>query len=172
MSQQEGDSISVKIRSIDPITDPPIVAVPVTEPVSPAAMLITKQYLGPEGETATGPNFVQTWRLNINIADGQTIKNLELSDNLASSLQFVSASRVYVDGVPAASSEIIASHDPSTTMLGGLLLRVLRSVIGTTSNPDVTMDVNFYVPQYVGGTNQSILDPTTGSPTDILEPDQ
>ena len=151
----------------DPSTDPPIIADPVTEPISPAVMLINKQYLGPEGETATGPNFVQTWQLNINIADGQTIDNLVLSDNLAPSLQFVSASSVLVDGVPVPASDIVASSDPSTTEPGGLLLRQLRSVIGTTADPDVTMDVNFYMPQYLGGTeSQPILAPATGNPTD------
>ena len=151
----------------DPSTDPPIIADPVTEPISPAVMLINKQYLGPEGETATGPNFVQTWQLNINIADGQTIDNLVLSDDLAPSLQFVSASSVLVDGVPVPASDIVASSDPSTTEPGGLLLRQLRSVIGTTADPDVTMDVNFYMPQYLGGTeSQPILAPATGNPTD------
>jgi hypothetical protein len=96
----------------DPGPDPPIIADPVTEAISPAVMQIDKQYLGPEGETATGPNFVQTWRLNINIADGQTINNLVLSDVLAPSLQFVSASSVFVHGVPAAASDIVARTTP------------------------------------------------------------
>jgi len=96
-------------------------------------MLIDKQYLGPEGETATGPNFVQTWRLNVNIANGQTMNNLMLSDDLAPSLQFVSASSVLVHGQPAAPSDIVASNDPSTAVPGGHLLRELRSVVGTTA---------------------------------------
>ena len=150
----------------DPATDPPIIADPVPKAISPTVMQIDKQYLGPEGETATGPNFLQTWRLDVNVADSQTIDNLVLSDDLPPSLQFVSAGSIYVNGVPAPASDIIASEDPSTTAPGGLLLRELSSVIGTTAHPNVTMDVNFYVPQYVGETSQPILDPASGNPTD------
>ena len=157
----------------DPATDPPIIADPVTEAISPTVMQIDKQYMGPEGETATGPNFVQTWQLNINVADGQTINDLVLSDDLPASLQFVSAGSVYVNGVPAPASEIIASEDPSTTAPGGLLLRELNSVIGTTAHPNVTMDVNFYVPQYMGE-NQPAHPRSRFRKSDgfLLQPDQ
>ncbi|MFO0889864.1 MAG: hypothetical protein U0790_12070 [Isosphaeraceae bacterium] len=151
----------------DPGPDPPIVADPVTSPVGPAVLLIDKQYLGPEGETATGPNFVQAWRLNIDVADGQTVDDLAISDLLASSLQFVSAGSVLIHGQPAAPGDIVASVDPSTSTPGGQFLRQLRSVVGTPANTDVTVDIRFYVPRDVGGVpGQPILDPATGSPTD------
>ncbi len=41
----------------DPSTDPPLVSSTTTSTVTPTLFTVTKTYLGPENETATGPNF-------------------------------------------------------------------------------------------------------------------
>ena len=60
----------------DPTVDPPIVGSTTTSTVTPTLFQIQKTYLGPEQETATGPNFVQQYQVSVRVAAGQTITNL------------------------------------------------------------------------------------------------
>lgn len=59
---------------------------------TPSLMIITKTYLGPEGENATGPNFIGfyplKYKLTIDVAPGQTIKNVVLEDCLPNNMAF------------------------------------------------------------------------------------
>jgi len=51
--------------------------------VTPRVFMIKKEYLGPEDETATGPNFKHKYKITLDIADGQTIgKPLTIKDCL------------------------------------------------------------------------------------------
>ena len=74
----------------NPTTDPTILGAPVTSTVTPAVFRLTKTYFGPEDETATGPNFPQQYRISVDVAAGQTITNLDITDVLPNDLQFVS----------------------------------------------------------------------------------
>src|SRR4051812_49867436 len=73
----------------NPCCDPSIVNPPSTNSatwphsdVTPTLLTLTKTYLGPEDETASGPNFPRQYTVSVDIAAGQTIANLDLTDLL------------------------------------------------------------------------------------------
>ena len=68
--------------------------------VTPTLMSLTKTYLGPENETATGPNHPRQYRLDVDIADGQTISNLDITDSLPNNIVVTSIDVVTINGVP------------------------------------------------------------------------
>ncbi|HKO43695.1 MAG TPA: LamG-like jellyroll fold domain-containing protein [Pyrinomonadaceae bacterium] len=60
--------------------------------ITPTVMIINKKYLGPEGENATGPNFIGfyplRYELTVEVAPGQTITNVVLTDCLPDNMAF------------------------------------------------------------------------------------
>lgn len=57
--------------------------------VTPRIFTIKKEYLGPEDETATGPNFKHKYKITLDIATGQTIgKPLTITDCLPNNMAF------------------------------------------------------------------------------------
>lgn len=86
--QYGADSLS------NPATDPSILsdiqsdssAWTVSDAVTPTLMTLTKTYQGPENETATGPSYVRQYQLNIELADGQTVTDLDLIDQLPNNI--------------------------------------------------------------------------------------
>jgi uncharacterized repeat protein (TIGR01451 family) len=58
----------------------------------PVPLAIKKEYLGPEGENATGPNFVGfyplRYKLTVQVAPGQTLSNVVLNDCLPDNMAF------------------------------------------------------------------------------------
>ncbi|MFQ3662562.1 MAG: isopeptide-forming domain-containing fimbrial protein [Chloroflexaceae bacterium] len=132
--------------------------------VTPTLFSIRKTYLGPENETATGPNFPRQYRIDVDLADGQTVTNLEISDTLPPQMQFVSLDAVLVNGSPAAS---VAVSTPSTATPGGVLTRRIATVTGTTSSADASMIFTFYVPR-LDAASAPVLAPASGAPR-VLE---
>ncbi len=130
------------------------------QPVTPTLFSLRKTYLGPENETATGPNFPRQYRIDVDVADGQTVTDLEISDILPPQMQFVSLDAVLVNGSPAAS---VAVSTPSTTTPGGTLTRRIATVTGTTSSADASMIFTFYVPR-LDAAAAPVLNPATGAP--------
>jgi len=41
--------------------------------VTPDVFIVKKEYIGPEDETATGPNFPHKYKITLDVATGQTI---------------------------------------------------------------------------------------------------
>ena len=72
----------------NPATDPSIVGVFANSSTTPTILSLSKTYLGPENETATGPNFPRQYRVSVDIANGQTVTNLDLQDFLPNNLAF------------------------------------------------------------------------------------
>jgi uncharacterized repeat protein (TIGR01451 family)/fimbrial isopeptide formation D2 family protein len=138
--QYGGDALA------NPPTDPSIVgafpAVGVAPVVTPTILRLTKTYVGPEDETATGPNFPRQYRLTVDVATGQTVTDLELTDALPDSLQFVAVTSVSAVGAPP----VTPVATPTTTTPGGTLTRRFSSVTGTSGTADATLEFSFYVP--------------------------
>ena len=96
----------------NPTSDPSVVSDPATDSaswteqmtVTPTLIELSKTYLGPENETATGPNHVQQYRIDVDIADGQTISNLDIIDSLPPNVVVTSIDSVLVNGAAAAYS--------------------------------------------------------------------
>ncbi len=149
----------------NPTTDPSIVGSYQNTSVTPTLFTITKTYLGPEQETATGPNFVQQYRLDVGIAAGQTITNLKISDLLPNNMQFVSVDSTLANGVSVSPS---ASSLPSTTTPGGTLSETFVSVTGTGGAQDASVIFSFYVPR-IDSTSAVILPASTGAPATVTD---
>lgn len=115
--------------------------------VLPTLLTASKVNDGPEGETATGPNFPRTYALTVDIAPGQTITNLTIADALPNNIQFVSAT-----SSPGETSSTL----PSTSTPGGMLALNYASI-----SSDVTAIVDFYVPRLDLLSGQ-VIDPDSG----------
>ena len=125
----------------NPTTDPTIIGAPATSSVTPTIFRLTKTYLGPENETATGPNFPRQYRISVDVAAGQTITNLDLTDVLPNNLQFVSVVSTTPGGATAIST-------PSTTTPGGTLTRrFAERHRHARERVDAQMTFSFYVPR-------------------------
>lgn len=144
---------------LNPATDPPLVqSTPASAPFTPQLFTLQKHYLGPEDETATGPNFPRQYEIVVDIAAGQTLSNLDLTDLLPGSLQFVQVDATTIRG-GATATTVIAT--PSTIAPGGTLTRRFASVTGTTAANDATLLFTFYVPLNNSAAAR-VVDPLTG----------
>lgn len=150
----------------NPQTDPSIIgnADSASFNVSTQLAILTKDYFGPENETATGPNYTRTYRINIDVADGQTLTDLHIFDDLDPHLQFKQIS--------GASQAYTLIDTPSTSVPGGqLALAFDAPVLGTVAGDDAWVDIEFYVPRVfdsnLNGTidagDNSVLDPCSGA---------
>ena len=136
---------------------------PVAETVEPTLLTISKSYLGPEGETATGPNYPRQFSITVDIAEGQTIgvagdagQNLVISDTLPNNVQYLSLD----SSSPAGASCI----EPSTTTPGGTLTCTFDSVTGGAGESDATLIFNYFVDRLDSGSVE-VINHISGAPT-------
>ncbi len=122
--------------------------------VTPEIITLTKTYNGPEGETATGPNFPRTFTLQANFATGITVTGFILSDTLPNNMQFITVTAA----TPACG---VGSVFPSTSVPGG----VLRCNMGTVSGGSATLTFSFFGP-LTDTLGVRVIDPVTGD--DVL----
>lgn len=121
--------------------------------IRPTLITVETDIEAPESETATGPNYPRTFVVRVDIPDGQTIQDLDISDLLPNNIVFLSL-------------ESITSTDPSTTFTtnvpGG------TNSQGNSTNKTAFAASNGYPPVDVGGARdgQSLVvtaDSITGS---------
>ncbi len=120
----------------------------VSATATPRLLSLTKTYNGPEDETATGPNYPRQYTITVNIAPGQTVTNLDITDELPENMQFISV----VNTNPPA----ICGTQPSITTPGGNLICTFASV---TNSASVTF--SYYIPLF-DSSNNRVIDPSTG----------
>jgi uncharacterized repeat protein (TIGR01451 family)/fimbrial isopeptide formation D2 family protein len=125
----------------DPATDPSIFGPPVTEDITPTIMRITKTYIGPEDETATGPNFPRSYKIEVTIAKDQPVTNLTVTDSLPDTIQYI---RISTSSPP--SPACTPGGTVSTSTPGGTLSCNFGALKGT-GGVDATLVVDFYVPR-------------------------
>lgn len=106
-------------------------------PVLPTLATIQKSYLGPESETATGPNFPRKYKLAVDIADGQTLEPLRIVDCLPDNLTLTG-------GAPPAGCT--AGLNPPECPGTGFEVEC-PSVTGTALPKDLEMELSFFVPE-------------------------
>ena len=165
----------------NPATDPSVQGPESSTVIEPVLYRVTTTYLGPEHETASGPNYVRGYRIDVDIAEGQTLTGLNLSSVLHPGMQFTPTSGVpatvggvaigpgwtEVDGV-LVNQAATASNTPSDTVPGGTVTRAIASVTGTASEVDASMVVQFHVPEFYADGSTPILDPATGDSVDLV----
>lgn len=144
----------------NPTTDPSIAGSAVTTTVIPSIFRLRKTYDGPEDETASGPNFRETYRIDLDVATGQTVTDVDLTDVLPNNLQFVA-----VTSTSAPATDI---STPSTTTPGGTLARRFASVTGGPGASNARVTFSFYAPlEDLNGT--AVIDPVTGDDVTAID---
>ena len=111
---------------------PPISGGTAATDATPELYRLRKVYLGPEDETATGPNYPRTYRLEVDVATGQTLDNLVLSDDLADSMRITGRTTAEMSAFRASSGLTNDVFNPAND--GGT---------ATTAAPDGTVTYNF-----------------------------
>lgn len=142
---------------LDPLdnagSDPAVTGTFVQSTLTPTLLTLNKVYIGPEDETATGPNFPRQYQLNVNIANGQPVTSLDVTDLLPNNMQFLSVAST----TPAAT----CGTQPSTIAPGGALVCTFASVTGTAAAIDAQVVFNFYIP-LLDANGQPVLNAVTG----------
>gem|GEM_PF-670163 len=135
----------------NPSTDPPISAPNVTGQVVPTPLTFSKSNNLAESETATGPNFIGSWLLSADIADGAQLSKLVISDTLPNDLNLVA-----IDPSLKLTGKLTAQPVGNPTAPGNnqIVIDYGGPTTGTASNEEAAAQIRFYVPQ--------TLDPTTG----------
>ncbi len=129
--------------------------------VTPTLLTLAKAYAGPEdvsAETASGPNFPRQYTITVDIAQGQTIADLRITDPLPDNLEYA--------GLDSATPGYILEDQP---LPGGarnppdndLVLR-WASITGGAGAADASAAFSFIVPRDdAGGTR--VIDPANGT---------
>ena len=139
-------------------TDPSIVSGWTNESFTPILIQLNKVYSGPENETATGPNFPRSYTVNVDIASGQIVQNLDVIDALANNQQYLGFANAF-PGSPLVIDQPVlgAAQNPPDNDLDLLF----SSVTGGVGTSDARMDVRFFIPQYDANGNY-VISPLTG----------
>ncbi|WP_333657350.1 isopeptide-forming domain-containing fimbrial protein, partial [Anaerolinea sp.] len=142
----------------DPATDPSIIGAWTVSSTTPTLIRVTKTYLGPEDETATGPNFPRTYRITVDIAAGQTITGLTVTDLLPPNLAFLAVTSISPGGAVILDQPVTpgAQLPPNND-----LVVQWASVTGGAGTADAVVEFTFYAPLNDAGGNP-VLNPVTG----------
>lgn len=167
----------------NPATDPSISGSTVAQDVNPAVYRVFTTYLGPEGETAAGPNYLRGYRIDVDVANGQTLNALDLSSMLPDGEQFqaIVGTPASIDGTPIGASPTgswtnvggvlvsQAATDVSTPAPspGGTVTREIATLAGTGASTEASMVVQFYVAQLYGA-GGPVVDTSSGAPVNLV----
>ncbi|MEM8732606.1 MAG: hypothetical protein AAGG44_00185, partial [Planctomycetota bacterium] len=112
--------------------------------VTPEVLIVDVDYLGPEDETAVGPNFEQTYRVTVDVAEGVELNDLRLSGLLDDNQAFTSL-------VSEDLWDTITTPDAGTISEETLVSLVKSSIVGK-AGIDASFELSFYVsPEDVHG---------------------
>ncbi|MDW8148897.1 MAG: isopeptide-forming domain-containing fimbrial protein [Roseiflexaceae bacterium] len=153
----------------NPGVDPPIrQTTPSDADVTPILWRLTKTYLGPEDETATGRNYPRRYRLDVDIAEGQPVTGLQITDILANSMRITGntaaqmSARLY--NSPGVPTEVFTPANLSGTATpaapGGTLIYTFGDKTGVRG-VDASFEFEFYIPR-----DTSAATPTVPQGTD------
>ncbi len=152
----------------NPSTDPPIVANTTTTTVTPTLFTVTTKYLGPENETATGPNFVQQFEIDVSVAPGQTLTDFNISDVLPDTEQWLAADALTHTANGGVFTGLTGTAIGTANEPGGTLVANFSQVVGTGGPTDGKLVFSFYVPENDADSN-AIVPLNTGAFTNITD---
>ncbi len=135
----------------------------------PTVMIIKKEYSGPEDETATGPNYPRTYKITVDIANGQSIANLKVHDFLPNNMQYQDGVVVKI-GSSLATQGSFCTNDytltkepptsaPQVTPTNELEVSFCHPIIGTALPDDVTVTFTFFIPEFDASLINPVLQP-------------
>ncbi|TPE60186.1 DUF11 domain-containing protein [Sandaracinobacter neustonicus] len=147
----------------NPTTDAPVLQQPpVSLSVSPSLVTLTKVSNAPENETATGPNFLRTYTIDLDIATGQTITSLNIQDLLPANIVYMGSVVSIGSGTLVDAPAVGVVVDPADNLLS----YDFGSVTGV-AGVDARIVVSFYVAD-VAGDGSNVIDPVTGGDTQTI----
>ncbi|BAM02922.1 DUF11 domain-containing protein [Phycisphaera mikurensis] len=150
----------------NPATDPSIVGENGTGAftaygVTPTLLSLDKVYNGPEGETATGPNFERSYTVTASIASGQTLSGFSIEDDLPDG--------VVLTGDFSGSSLDADGNGPTVTVDTSSGRPVVTASWAGVVSGDVAFVYAFVAPELTNGT--PLIDPDTGASVRVSDPD-
>ena len=131
----------------------PIFGSVVSASVTPQIARIQKTYEGPENETATGPNFAQSYVVSADLPNAIVFSSVRINDVLPGTHQF--------NAVGAVNPTATTSGSPSTVVPGGTLFRQWSTITGGTSASDASVSYSFHVP-LLDAVGTPVIDAATG----------
>jgi large repetitive protein len=126
--------------------------------VTPTLITLEKSYNGPEDETATGPNFPRRYTITVEVAPGQTLTNLDVTDLLPNNLAFLSV----ISTSPAGASVLQTPTAGGAANPPNNALVVRFPTVTGGAGADATVTFEYFVPR-VNANATSVIDPTTGT---------
>ena len=142
----------------NPAIDPPIVQpTPTVASMSPTVMTLGKTVAAPESETATGANYRRSWTVTANVAPGQTVTDLVLTDRLPPTVAYdgvdsLSPGGVVVDEPPTSDPQLPPDNEVTAEW--------------ATANSARSMTLGFWVPR-LDASGSPVLSPSTGAAASI-----
>lgn len=124
-------------------------------PIEPILMELKKIYLGPEDETATGPNFPRQYTIEVDIANNQTVTNLDITDTLPNNIQIVSVGAILPSG------SVTTNPTTPANAPNNRLVVTLPSVLGTTGTNDASVTFTYFVP-FRDANSQQVINSVSG----------
>ncbi|NDJ77094.1 MAG: DUF11 domain-containing protein [Chloroflexi bacterium] len=136
-------------------------------PVLPVVIRLDKTSAAPENgsEIATGPSFASTYTITIDIANGQAISNLDVTDLLPPQMAYDGTvvgvttlnppGATYTETLPPAN---VANNPPNNA----LVIAFTQPVIGTAAANDIEIVWGFFIPEFLPDGSTPVLNPTTG----------
>lgn len=88
-----------------------------SDSLDPTLVSISKAYSGPEDETATGPNFPRQYTITVDVAPGQTVTDLDVTDELPNNLAFLSVDLISPAGSVVQTPTVGAAANPPNNRL-------------------------------------------------------
>lgn len=116
--------------------------------VLPSLFTVKKSYLGRESETATGPNFPRQYRIDADVATGQVLAPLRVTEKLPDALVYLGPY-----GPP-----VVSAPPPGTA--GGIVVLEFPTVTGGPGAMDASFTFDFFAGK-LDAQGGPVLDPAT-----------
>ncbi|MEM1341329.1 MAG: LEPR-XLL domain-containing protein, partial [Pseudomonadota bacterium] len=141
----------------DPSTDAPIRGPQADFTQTQTLYTFEKTNSAPEDEHATGPSYIYTHTITLDIADGQTLDNIVITDTLPP--EMVYQGNLRVNGVAATGTIEPTVGQPSTS--AGPVNNQLEVAVGTGSGT-VTVEFDYYIDQNNADTGTPVVPVASG----------
>jgi len=156
----------------NPVADPPALGPLDSSSITPTVIIVEKESfnagenaVGAESEQATGPNNPITFELKVDLADGQTVDNIILSDLVPNDVHYLGSLTVAGSGTQiniGTSDATIGVHN------GNQLSVTFDSVTGTLADDDIYITYQGYIPE-LDANGVPVLNPASGGAADTVE---
>ncbi|MFV9507596.1 MAG: beta strand repeat-containing protein, partial [Oscillochloridaceae bacterium umkhey_bin13] len=125
--------------------------------VIPTLISLAKSYNGPESETATGPNFPRSYTLSADVATGQLVRNLVITDTLPNNLAFLNLASSSPTHTSLVTPPVGVPNNPPTNQLAV----GYPNILGGTGTSDASASLSFFASRLDANGNP-VLNPSTG----------